>query len=279
MMFPLPRSIRVLVLAPSLLLILALVLSLFFAPPAKAGVADDLLAVGQLRFQSQRLTKLYLQSGLQIQPEKARTQLQRASRQMDGVFGQLAPYGRQSRTASHLARARSLWGELQQALAAPYSSSALQRVLGAGDDLMLASGKLSLLIEEQGDGGMGRLLDLSLRQNMLAQRLARLYLMGLAGDQSQGRVVDTEQARREFNTALAELAAARENTPAAREALELARMQWLFFDQALVGGGRGAGSDPHSLARNVATTSERIAEVLEAVSHQYVRASALGISG
>lgn len=279
MMFPLPRSIRVLVLAPSVLLILALVLSLFLAPAAQAAVTDDLLAVGQLRLQSQRLAKLYLQSGLEIQSEKARGQLQKALRQMDGVFTQLAPYARQARTGASLARTRVLWNEMQQALAAPYSLAAWQRVVGAGDELMLASGRLSLLIEEQGDGAMGRLLDLSLRQNMLAQRLARLYLMGLAGDQSQGRQVDAEQARREFNTALAELAGARENTVAAREALELARMQWLFFDQALVGGGRGAGSDPHSLARNVATTSERIAEVLEAVSHQYARASVPGASG
>jgi len=119
---------------------------------------------------------------------------------------------------------------------------------------------------------MGRLLDLSQRQSMLAQRLARLYLMGYAGDRSQGRQVDAEQARREFNTALGELAGARENTAAVRDALELARTQWLFFDLALVGGGSGAGTDRQSQARNVATTSERIAEVLEEVSRQYAQA-------
>ncbi len=236
-----------------------------------AAAASDLVAAGQLRLQSQRLAKLYLQAGLQIQTESARSQLQKATQQLESALAELAPYGRQGRTAPSLARAQGLWSELRPALRAPYSPQALQRVLAVSDDLMLVSGKLSLLIEEQTEGSVGRLLDLSLRQNMLAQRLARFYLMGVAGDRSQGRQVDAEQARREFTVALGELASARGNAAAVKEALELAQTQWLFFDQALTGGGSGAGSDQQSLARNVATTSERIAEVLDDVSRQYAQ--------
>jgi len=269
---PLSRFARGLLLGPSLMLLLALVVAMLLAAPVQAAVANDLVAAGQLRLQSQRLAKLYLQAGLQVQADSARSQMQKATQQLEGALGELAPYARQGRTASALARTQSLWGEMRQALKMPFSSPALQRVLAIGDDLMLASGKLSLLIEEQGEGSMGRLLDLSQRQGMLAQRLARLYLMGVMGDRSQGRSVDAEQARREFNTALDELQTARENTPAVRNALELARTQWLFFDQALTGGSNGAGSDQQSRARNVATTSERIAEVLDEVSRQYAQA-------
>lgn len=272
---PLPFShalFRSLLWTPSLLLLLALLAALLLPGTARAAGAGDLVAVGQLRLQSQRLAKLYLQAGLEIQADSARSQMQKAARQLEEALGELAPYARQGRSAPILARTQGLWGELRQALKAPYSLAALERVLGASDDLMLSSGKLALLIEEQGEGSLGRLLDLSQRQNMLAQRLARLYLMGVAGDRSQGRQVDAEQARREFNTALGELAGARENTPAVHNALELARTQWLFFDQALAGGGTGAGSDRQSQARNVATTSERIAEVLAEVSRQYAQA-------
>ena len=132
---------------------------------------------------------------------------------------------------------------------------------------MLVTGKLTMKIEEESDGGAGRLLDLSLRQNMLAQRLARLYLMAQAGDQSAGRLVDIAQTRREFTTALDELSRAKENTPASREALELARMQWLFFDQAIGDMSKGEQSKP----THVATTSERIFEALDAVSGEYAQ--------
>ena len=132
---------------------------------------------------------------------------------------------------------------------------------------MLAAGNLALQIEQEAESPVGRLLDLSLRQNMLAQRLAKLYLLAQAGDKSRGRLVDMEQARKEFATALGELANARENSPASREALELAKMQWLFFDHALDELGRGEAGRP----QNVATTSERIMEVLDAVSAQYAQ--------
>lgn len=257
-------------------LLLAALMTACLALPAHAAAkgdspAQDIIAAGQLRLQSQRLAKLYLQAGLGIQSDSARIQIGRADTQFDEALNSLGRYSRQANTARPLERIQALWGEYRTALAAPYSPAALQRVNGLSDALMLAAGKLTLLIEEESSTGVGRLLDLSLRQNMLAQRLARLYLLAQAGDHTQGRLVDIEQARREFTTALAELANAKENTNSVREALDLARMQWIFFDQALTTKAQGNSSDAASHARNVATTSERILEVLDSVSRQYAR--------
>lgn len=263
-------------LCPMLRLFLAALAAACLTLPAHAAgksdsPAPDIVAAGQLRLQSQRLAKLYLQAGLGIQSDMARTQIGRAGAQFDEALGSLGRYSRQANTARPLERIQSLWTDYRAALAAPYSPAALQRVNGLSDALMLAAGKLTLLIEEESSTGVGRLLDLSLRQNMLAQRLARLYLLAQAGDHTQGRLVDIEQARREFTTALAELANAKENTSSVRDALELARMQWIFFDQALSAKTQGSSSDAAAHARNVATTSERILEVLEGVSRQYAR--------
>lgn len=253
-------------------LLAALVATCLTLPAQAASRGDnpgqDLMAAGQLRLQSQHLAKLYLQAGLNIQADSARSHIGRATVQFDTALGSLSRYAHQGDSARPLARIQSLWAEYRAALAAPYSPAALQRVNVLSDGLMLATGKLAMVIEEQSSTGIGRLLDLSLRQNMLAQRLARLYLLALAGDHTQGRLVDMEQARREFTTALGELANARENTASAREALELAQMQWIFFDQALTSKVRPNG-DGAAHARNVATTSERILEVLDGVSRQY----------
>ena len=263
-------------LCPVLRLFLAALTAACLALPAHAATksdstAQDIVAAGQLRLQSQRLAKLYLQAGLGIQSDTARTQIGRAGAQFDEALGSLGRYSRQANTARPLERIQSLWSDYRAALSTPYSPSALQRVNGLSDALMLAAGKLTLLIEEESSTGVGRLLDLSLRQNMLAQRLARLYLLAQAGDHTQGRLVDMEQARREFTVALAELANAKENTSSVRDALELARMQWIFFDQALSTKTQGSSGDAAAHARNVATTSERILEVLDSVSRQYAR--------
>lgn len=232
---------------------------------ATAALLHDVVGAGQLRLQSQRLAKLWLQAGLGINAGAASGQLARGVARLDTTLAALSPYARRDDTARQLQRVSALWAEYRAALALPYSDANLKSVNILADELMLASGRLTMKIEAGIEGGGGRLLDLALRQNMLAQRLARLYLQARAGDRSGGRLVDIEQARREFATALNELASARENTPASREALELASVQWIFFEQAIGGLKNGGDSRP----QHVATASERIGEVLDAVARQY----------
>lgn len=236
-------------------------------PTAAASISQDIASAGRLRLQSQRLAKLWLQAGLGIHPELARARLDQGGADFERDFAELARYGNKESTQRSLQRVSELWIEFRIALSLPYSEGNLRTVNFLADDLMLATGKLTMQVEAQADNGSGRLLDLSLRQNMLAQRLARLYLTAQAGDRSQGHLVDIDQTRKEFATALAELSNARENTPASREALELARMQWMFFDRAISEMHQGGNSRP----QHVATASERIMEVLQAVSQQYAQ--------
>ncbi|MBL8434946.1 MAG: hypothetical protein JNL99_08435, partial [Zoogloea sp.] len=161
------------------------------------------------------------------------------------------------------------WQELRAALQKPYSPAAAERVGQLAEELTIHTGKLAMLIEAESETPVGRLIDLSSRLNMLAQRLARLYMQAQAGDRSQGLLVDMEQTRKEFATGLQELLAAPENTAASRDALGLVKNQWIFFDGA-VQQLRNKGADGKG-PQNVASTSERIQETLAAVTEQYVR--------
>jgi hypothetical protein len=149
----------------------------------------------------------------------------------------------------------------------PVPASA-ERVNQLADELMLHAGKLSMQIEAEGETPVGRLLDLSSRLNMLSQRLARLYLLAQSGNRSQGVVIDIEQARKEFAAGLNELDTARENSPASRDAIGLAKNQWIFFDSAI---GRLSVADRGDgvAVQNVVTSSERIAQVLDLAGAQY----------
>lgn len=230
-------------------------------------VEQDIVSAGKLRSQSQRLAKLWLQAGLGIQAGTATGQLARGASQFDAALAELKPYATRPLTQRDYARVADLWTEYRIMLSLPYGESNMKTVNYLADDLMLATGRLVMKIESEADGGSGRLLDLSMRQNMLAQRLARLYLLAQAGDRSNGRLVDIDQARKEFATAMHELTEAPENTPASREALNLAAMQWMFFDRAI--GEMKKGNAVDSRPQHVATASERITEVLDTVSQQY----------
>ncbi|MBP5997485.1 MAG: type IV pili methyl-accepting chemotaxis transducer N-terminal domain-containing protein [Azonexus sp.] len=260
----------------------ALFLSVFLAltlpawaqgTPAKSGdlsaIARDIADAGDLRLQAQRLAKLYLQAGQGLNAPAATRQIEQAIAQTDGELKRLERYGKKPGTQRAYTRSVTAWQELRAAVRQLYSPAAAERVGQLAEELTIHAGKLAMQVESEAETPAGRLVDLSSRLNMLAQRLARLYLQAQAGDRSQGLLVDMEQTRKEFATGLQELLAAPENTAAGRDALGLAKNQWIFFDSA-VQQLRSKGADGKG-PQNVATTSERIQEVLAAVTTQYAQ--------
>lgn len=249
-------------------ILLAFCLSL---PPAAAAPPKpeplqtrDILPAGILRTQSQRLAKLHHQIRLDLNTESARSRLAAGIAEADRALEALAALPATPRIARSLARCRTLWLELRGELRGGDSA----RINDLADGLMIAAGKLAFDIENELGTPAGRLVDLSIRQNMLAQRMARLYMQAQLGDRSHGLRVDMQQARVEFAMSLGELAGAPANTRAIAESVELARMQWLFFENALARPGE------RGLARDVASTSERIMQMMDAIARQYLETGA-----
>lgn len=240
------------------------------ASPEAGGLADDIASAGRLRMQSQRVAKLYQQVLLGLQASAAQRQIMAARSEVDGEFRRLAKYARQAATQRQWARSEASWAELRAVLASPPERGSGERVNQLADELMLHAGKLAMQIESASEVSMGRLVDLSSRLNMLSQRLARLYLLARGGDRSQGVLTDLHQARLEFASGLRELDTAQENSPASREAIALAKNQWIFFELAISDLHQPRRDDARA-AMNVATSSERIAQVLDEASAQYVR--------
>lgn len=237
---------------------------------AASVVAGDIVSAGRLRMQSQRLAKLYQQAGMGLNATQAMQQITVSAGEIDSEFGRLGASVKKPNVRRVLTRCDALWQEMRAALKQAPGPASAERVNQLADELMIHTGKLSMLIEAEGETPVGRLIDLSSRLNMLSQRLARLYLMAQGGNLSQGVVVDIEQARKEFSTGLGELDTARENSPASRDAIGLAKNQWIFFESAinrLSVADRGEGK----AVQNVATSSERIAQVLDLASAQYAR--------
>lgn len=235
-------------------------------PLAQAQTGPDALShAGALRTLSQRVPKLYFQDALNLNAGQARRALgaaigafDRHLQALDGIAKTPAMHKRYAKTAA-------LWAECRGVLSAPPDKSGASKLSYLADELMIATGKLAFLLESEAIGSNARLVDLSMRQSMLAQRLAKVYLarrlLGLSG----ASLVDLEQARSEFTTALHELTGAPDNTPKTRDALDLAVAQWIFFEQAI----KEADKGERQFALNVSTTSERIGESMGDVVASY----------
>lgn len=231
-------------------------------------IAQDIASAGRLRMQSQRLAKLYLQAGIGLKAEQAKQQIDATIGDVDAEFVRLARYGHKPNIQRVYARSEALWQEMRQATKRAPDAAAVERLNQIADDLMVHTGKLAMLIEGEGETPVGRLLDLSSRLNMLSQRLARLYLQAYGGNRTQSVLIDIEQARKEFASGLRELDMARENSAASRDAIGLARNQWVFFESSISELG---GRKEERAAQNVISSSERIAQVLDQTSLQYLR--------
>lgn len=235
-----------------------------------AQIAQDIASAGRLRTQSQRLAKLYVQAAMGLKAGQARQQIDTGVADVDAEFIRLARYGRKASVQRVYARSEALWQEMRGLLKKSPDAASSERINLLADELMVHTGKLVMQIEGEGETAVGRLLDLSSRLNMLSQRLARLYLQAYAGNHSQGVLIDIEQARKEFANGLLELDTARENTVSSRDNIGLVRNQWIFFDNAIRDLNKADHREDKS-AQNVATSSERIAQVLDQTCLQYVR--------
>ena len=232
-------------------------------------IAGDIAAAGHVRMQAQRLAKLYFQIGLKVNVSAAERQIDLAQRQVDVDFRRLETYARKPAFQRTLVRCDTAWLELRGLVRKPVSAAHLERAAQLAEELSIHAGKLAMQIEAEAETPVARLLDLSSRQNMLAQRLARLYMQLQSGEQARGLLVDLEQTRKEFAAGLNAIESAAEGSPASRDALVLAKNQWVFLDTA-VSQLRASSFDAKAV-QHVASSSERIQEMLAAVTAQYLQ--------
>lgn len=235
-------------------------LCLAFTAHAQSA-SEALHHAGELRTLSQRIPKLYFQQLLGLNTTQSQGSLAAAAASFETRLNALRSVAATGALDRRYRRTLTLWAQAREIIDAPPTRDGAATLHYLADDLMIATGQIAFRLEHQSATSDGRLVDLSMRQAMLAQRLAKLYLARrLLGDSGANRV-DVVQAEREFETALKEIAATPTNSQQTQDALELAVGQWIFFRRAVAAGDRG----DDRLALHVVTTSERITESMDDV--------------
>lgn len=244
----------------------ALALSLPAAPAeaVELSVASAINKAGRQRMLSQRIAKVYCQAALGVLPETSSKLLEDSIALFEGQLAELnaAAPNRQIRE-SVVALARP-WHLYRAAASATPSRETCPRLSAQSDEVLAAAHRLTVELQDYSGTPVGRLVNISGRQRMLSQRLAKLYMVRAAGPGSPDLRDEMESARNEFTGALAVLQAAPENTAALHKELDSVALQWEWFQRAL-----DQDSALASYRLVVADASESILRSMETVTRLY----------
>lgn len=232
-----------------------------------ANLNEAINKAGSLRMLSQRMAKAYCQIGQNVWTGNSHRILRSSIDLYEKRLNELTTFAPSADIKATYADLGASWQRYRQLLDKAPSLTNGQRVARLSEESLRIAHLATTQLELSSPTSVGRLINIAGRQRMLSQRLAKLYMCRQWGIGSPDTDVEMQLAEREFLSAMDALEHAPESAGKIGEELSLARRQWMFFENALLQ--QSEGNKDQYDAVNVATTSERILEIMDRVTGLY----------
>ena len=221
---------------------------------------------GRQRMLSQRMAKAYCQMGLGVETERSKRILDQSVALFDKQLVELKVFAPTPEIKETYTKLEQVWFSYKELLAGsdPNLENA-RKIAQVNEDVLKLAHQGTVQLEKHSGTTAGKLINVSGRQRMLSQRMAKFNMFRAWGITSPQMTQDLDTAMKEFVAAQEFLISAPQDTEQISRELQLAETQWYFYNEALK---QTAGSRAEQL-KNVATTSERILQVMDGVTGMY----------
>ncbi len=224
--------------------LLFLLLGFVFIQPLYAittpNVATLIDIAGKQRMLSQKIAKSYFFYGQGIRPEKTNKQMLDSLKLFNKNHEILKANIKNSDIHDMLLYIEISKDELPSIIKAPYSKKNATLMLDYSETLLEASHDIVKRLEASSGTKKEKIVNLSGRQRMLTQRIAKYYIAYQAGFKDKNLIKHLKDAMKEFEAAHKTLGEYKKNTPEINEELNKVARLWnvvnKFFSNVEKGG-------------------------------------------
>jgi hypothetical protein len=252
-----------------LLLVAVLSSCMSWQLPASAQSVAGLSAVataGKQRMLSQRVFKAYAQQALAVMPERAGPVLSASLDELRSANIALQTQAKGGLEGELKAQAL-LIGKLATLVAAPPDAKTLKQAAALSEELLANAESVTQGFIKAGGEAPGAMVNLAARQRMLSQRAAGAYFAYQTEIKSPELKARALAAAGQFKAALSVFEDAKAEFPLIADRLELARMQMIFFDNALA----NIDTPRKEQFITIATTSERVLVEMDSITTELIK--------
>lgn len=217
------------------------------------------------RMLSQRMMKNYLLYGAGVREDKANAERMESVELFQKQLKELKDYAESHSLESDWLAVDDVWMAFQpEAMSAMTSREAAAELLPLSQQLLTASHALAQAIEKESGHHVADIVNLSGRQSMLSQRIAKAYSAIYWGVDRDNQAAELQQSAEEFLKTLDELKASPLNTAEISKELDSVSVYWRFASPGL---DLSAGKEP--VPANINTTMESILKKMDSITGMY----------